>query len=106
MIKLQLDHTGLATLLEDYSRDGITVPTGFSCDGASIPRLCWLWLPKWGRYYEAAIVHDWNYHSKQLTRKQSDTLFLEQMLEDGVLKHRAYIMYACVRIWGKSRWKV
>ena len=104
MIKIQLEGTGNVTLLEDYSRDGITVPAGFTCDGASVPRFFWFWLPRWGRYYGASIVHDWLYSNEIGTRLEADKMFLKQMLEDGVLKHRAHIMYWCVRIGG-PRWK-
>ncbi len=35
----------IAILLEPLTWRGITVPTGFMTDGASVPRILWAWLP-------------------------------------------------------------
>ena len=86
-------------LLEDYSRDGITVPAGFTFDVASVPRLAWWLYPRWGRYAEAALIHDYLCGSKAMPRDQSDKLFYKHMREDGVLLAHAWIMYKCVRVW-------
>lgn len=48
-------------LLEDYvsQNSHVLVPTGFISDGASVPRLLnWLFLPT-GRYFGAALIHDY-----------------------------------------------
>lgn len=43
------------------SGDHIDVAIGFQTDFATIPRLFWVILPKWGRYGNATVIHDWLY---------------------------------------------
>ena len=38
---------------------GIKVPAGFITDGASVPRALWWLFPPTGRYFQAAVVHDY-----------------------------------------------
>jgi len=48
-------------LLQDYTsiNGSITVPEGFITDGASIPRLARNFFSPTGRYFGAAIIHDY-----------------------------------------------
>lgn len=36
----------------------INVPAGYLTDGASVPRAFWSLIPPWGKYGQAAVVHD------------------------------------------------
>lgn len=36
----------------------VTVPAGYLTDGASVPRVFWNVIPPWGKYGQAAVVHD------------------------------------------------
>ena len=113
----------------------VTVPAGFVTDFASIPGLLiailgllgiaaghywgiiWLLLlgilavlaaaslPRWGKYGKAAIIHDWLYHTKQLSRRMSDLIFLEGMeiLSVGYIERTA--MYRAVRWVGWLAWR-
>ena len=50
------------------SGETVDVPAGFQTDIASVPRPFWPWLPRWGRYGNAAILHDycyWEQHHEQ-----------------------------------------
>lgn len=38
---------------------GLEVPDGFVTDGASVPRALWWLFPPTGRYFLAAVVHDY-----------------------------------------------
>ena len=78
----------------------ITVPMGFKTDLASVPRIFWVLLPPFGRYSQAAVIHDFLYHSGQFTRKESDKIFYELMLRYGTYKWKAKIMYRGVRMFG------
>ena len=90
-------------LLEDYSRDGITVPAGFTTDLASTPRITWAFFPRWGRYAEAAVVHDYLcIYGLGYTARQIDAIFYNHMMEDGAATWRAYIMWVAVRTFGKK----
>ena len=78
-------------------------------NGASVPRLFWRLLPRFGtkrlNYFPASVIHDWLYHSKQLDRKESDLIFLEAMLDLNVYKIVAHTMYWAVRIGGRRAWR-
>ena len=105
----------LVTPMQAIANDDLyRVPTGFNCDGASIPRPLW-WLcgsPLVGKYRLAAIVHDAayagdlqvkiddNFTRAKLTRKQADKLFLACMLFAGCNPLRARIKYLAVRLFG------
>lgn len=86
------------------SGETINVPIGFTTDFASIPRLFWIILPKWGRYGNAAVIHDYLYYSQMYSRKRSDGIFLEAM---GVLQVPAWKkepIYWAVRFFGFTAW--
>ena len=92
---------------EQDSDELITVPTGFVTDFASIPRMFWTILPKWGKYGNAAVVHDFLYctQPEQYSRKRADEIFLEAMLVLDVGKCTAKAMYKAVRAFGGPGWK-
>ena len=87
-----------------YSDDAITVPRDFITDFASIPQLLWMWLPYWGKYGKAAVIHDYIYKTKSRTRKEADKIFKEAMIVSGTRKWKASLMYLGVRIGGWMAW--
>jgi hypothetical protein len=87
----------------------IRVPMRFETDGASIPRLLQSFLPTWGRYSRAAVVHDYLYnelrpgtepHPQAPTRQAADAVFREAMAVLGVGVFTRWIMWAAVRAFG------
>ena len=77
-----------------------TVPGGFETDLASVPRLLRSIVSKVDGI-EASIIHDWLYHSREVTRKEADRIFLD--LLDGVVPEwRRRAMYWAVRAFGKG----
>ena len=36
----------------------VSVPAGYLTDGASVPKVFWNIIPPWGKYGQAAVVHD------------------------------------------------
>jgi len=90
----------------------VVVPSHFRTDGASIPRPVWSLIgAPWNvRYGRAAIVHDYLYRQggrlkeQSLTRKQADSLFFDTLIEDGVPKWRAWVMWSAVRAGGWPGW--
>lgn len=82
------------------SGDKVIVPEGFITDFASIPRPLWSFLPPWGKYGKAAIVHDYLYDTAIRTRKDSDSIFLEIMKNSGVNTLIRNIIYYSVRTFG------
>lgn len=103
------DHQKHWRLEQDHVRYNITVPAGFKWNTVSVPRIFLPLIPKWGLYSSAALVHDYiyakrgNINKNTYTRKIADDIFYRIMREDGVGKHKAFIMWLFVRATG---WKV
>lgn len=86
------------------SGDTIEVPVGFQTDFASVPRLLWVFLPKWGTYGNASVIHDWLYWDQSRPRAAADAIFREAM---GVLNVRPLtklLMYQAVHLLGFIAW--
>jgi hypothetical protein len=86
------------------SGDVINVGIGFHTDFASIPRLFWVFLPQWGKYGNAAVIHDFLYWEQPRTRIESDNILLEGMVVLEVAYITRYAIYWAVRIGGWSAW--
>ena len=82
------------------SGDKVVVPIGFVTDFASVPRVFWKILPKWGKYGNAAVVHDYLYSKGNRSRKECDKIFLSGMKVLGVPTWKRYSMYYAVRMFG------
>ena len=87
------------------SKDKITVPAGFVTNFASSPFFVWSFIPSWGKYGKAAIIHDYIYQTKSRTRKEADYIFKEAMLVLSVAKWRVFLMYWGVRLFGWLSYK-
>jgi len=88
-----------------YSKDFVRVPADFVTDFASVPSFLWSFLPSWGRYGKASVLHDYIYQTHCRTRKEADDIFLEAMLVSGTNKHKARLMWLGVRLFGFLAWK-
>lgn len=83
----------------------IIVPKDFMTDFASVPRLPFVFLLTGNTAHRAALIHDYLYTSNQFSRKLSDEIFKEAIVAAGEPEWRANMMYAGVRIGGKSSWE-
>lgn len=83
----------------------ITVPAGFVTDLASIPRVFWNILPPFGRYTEAAVLHDWLYRTHRVPRAGADALLLEAMEVCRVARWQRRVIYIAVRLFGGFAWR-
>ena len=84
----------------ENSGDPIDVAIGFQTHFATIPCLFWVILPKWGRYGNATVIHDWLYWLQTRPRREADAILLEAM---GVLDVTPLVkvaMYWAVRLFG------
>src|SRR5574341_189736 len=88
----------------ENSGDHIGVAIGFQTDFATIPRPFWAILPRWGRYGNASVVHDWLYWVQTRPRREADTILLEAMGVLGVTSLVKYTMYWGVRLFGWRAW--
>ena len=73
-------------------------------DFASVPQFLWFWLPYWGKYGKAAVLHDYLYGSHEVERSIADAIFYEAMLVGGTKKWKARLMYWGVRLFGRMAW--
>lgn len=81
----------------------VAVEAGFLFDGASAPRftLNILGLSRFDpRLILAACVHDKAYRSGCISRKEADVLFYNLLVQGGVTKNKACILYQSVRKFG------
>ncbi len=102
-------------VLDDFtltlSEETVTVPAGFVTDGASVPRFGWVAIPPVGRYFPAALVHDWLYHRHRdlgdasRTREGVDFFFHRIMEAYGVDLGLRDIMLDAVRVAGGPAWE-
>ena len=112
--KLILDpiSNGKAILLQDYiysiNEYDITVFKGFVTDGASVPHsLQWLYNP-YGKYINAAVIHDYlysTYNNTGINRTLSDKIFYFIMKETGIDNRTRRKFYTAVRCFGETSWK-
>jgi hypothetical protein len=79
----------------------ITVPSGFTTDFASVPRLPFLYALFGNIAQEEAVIHDYLYRREGgVTRAQADATFLEAMEVMGKPWHVRWPMYLGVRAGG------
>ena len=114
-------------LVRQFRYKNFTVPVEFVTDFASIPQLLiefigvlfmivaycinnyWLlgigagvvililMLPVWGKYGKAAVLHDYLYQTKLVSRKEADDTFKEAMKELNVAPWKIFCIYWAVR---------
>lgn len=79
-----------------------TVPIGSKTDFASVPRIFIWFLPRYGLYTKAAILHDylWRERAKKghLSWRDADGMFRRAMRELEVPFLRRWIMWGAVRL--------
>lgn len=76
---------------------------GFDTDLASVPRIFWAIYPPFGRYQDAAILHDYLLEETNLLKQTIDILFYKKMKEDGVGLITRFIFYCIVNVVHKKR---
>ena len=99
------------TCVLDTAKDQyVIIPQGFLTDGASVPRMFWSFFPSWGKYGQAACVHDFlceyliiseNGRIRRIERSECDYFFYTLMTEMGIPKWKRLLMY-----WGVSLFRV
>lgn len=100
MIHLKYRGRGFWEVLDGTSVFNIEIPAGFVSDLDSVPRLPLFHTIFKGRTVEAALLHDY-LRSTDLGRKQSDKIFLQAMVAEGVRKRYRLPIYWAVRLFGR-----
>ena len=81
------------------------MPTDFVTDLASIPKLFWNLLPPFGKYTEAAVLHDYLYRTHLVERVDADDILLEAMTLCRVPQWQRLLIYCAVRLFGGIAWR-
>jgi Protein of unknown function (DUF1353) len=99
------------TVLEEFrfvdsSNRTWTVPKGFVFTGGSIPRVTWSLLgsPLDGRASLAAVLHQYYYTVKTVPREFVDRMFYEALVEAGLDKVAAELIYRSATTFGGAAW--
>lgn len=76
----------------------------FYSDGASVPRIFW-WIctPFDARYLKIFEKHDWLY-TIGYDRSAADQILKSELIEAGMSKIKAWIIFLAVRLFGKRHW--
>ncbi|MCP1500645.1 hypothetical protein J2Y86_005352 [Pseudomonas migulae] len=85
----------------------VTVPAGYRTDLASVPRPVWWLVPRDDELARRpAVVHDYIYTNltRKFTKAEADLVFYDALLEEGMPKPLAWLMYTAVRIGGRGNW--
>jgi len=85
----------------------IVVPVGYRTDLASVPRLAWVIVPRDDPMARRpSVVHDYIYTdlTKRFTKAEADQIFYQALLEQGMHKPLAWLMWCAVRIGGRGNW--
>ena len=87
----------------------ISLPEGYSWDGATIPRVWWSIMghPLKQEFRLASLIHDWRCeHAKTgAERMVGDALFLECLERAGLVRWRRVGMWVAVRVWSLFFWR-
>lgn len=89
------------------SRKEIIVPSGYTTDGASIPKIFWWLLSPFENYFKCCVLHDYLcdlFHLNLLERKTCDLIFLEAMSEIDIKPSTKWALYFFVRSYGMLRY--
>ena len=85
-------------LITEVEINGLTIPAGFITDGASIPWGARNNFNPLGQGFIAAVAHDYRYAMKHPAKEAND-LFYRDLLDCGVNKIKAKLMYAAVEVY-------
>ena len=81
------------------------IPSRFLTDGFTMKRWGRSFVPRMnGKYFRAAVLHDWMYVTAYANKKFADKMFYKYLLLLGMPKIQAKIYYYAVRIGGKGNY--
>jgi len=82
----------------------VEVEPRFMTDFASVPPIFRSLVSNWGKYGNAAVLHDYLYWKQCCTRKEADNIFKEAMAVFGVKPLRKWVIYLAVSWFGGFAW--
>ena len=107
--RYEVSHGGVIPLFDvEGSQCRVTVPDGYTFDGASIPRFAWslVGTPFAPELIMAACAHDWlcEHVTTYEQRVIADACFMARLAMDGVPYWRRAAMYLAVRFYARVIW--
>ena len=84
----------------DLLNEKVVVPKGFVTDGATIPWIFRPVFPVWGKWGDAAVLHDWLYRETDYSKRICDNVFNEAMKVLKVCTLKRIIIYLAVKYFG------
>lgn len=88
----------------DVAKQTFVVPKDFRTDLASVPRLPIVFWLTGATSEKAAVVHDWLYSTRTVSRKMADEVLAEASKVMGVPAWRRGLMWLGVRVGGGAYW--
>ena len=85
-----------------------TVPKGFQCDLASVPRWVRSLATPWNQSARPGVWHDCAYRWNEvwrIPRHEADALYRDALIEEGVARWRAWLQMKAVRIGAGAAWE-
>lgn len=85
----------------------VLVPVGYRTDLASVPRLAWRIVPRdHAQARRPAVAHDYIYthQTHRFTKAEADQIFHQALIEEGMGKVLAWLMWCAVRLGGRGNW--
>lgn len=95
-------------IYEDKKGNMHVVPTGYSCDFASVPRLPFAYWFTGNTAHRPAVLHDYYCDTQSIPREDADNLFREAMESIGMPTLRVRMMHRAVATYRKIKgvlWK-
>lgn len=110
--RLRLEKTnGQWRLLHELRYDSplldaqVVVPTGFMTDLASVPRLPFAYWLAGNTSHAPAVIHDFLYRTRMVSRAVADAVLAEAMAAVGEPAWRQGLMWLAVRLFGWLAWR-
>ena len=94
------DEVGQYVVLTDWVWRDVNIKKGFITDLDSVVRIPFIYSNLKGRAVLAPIMHDYLYCTNLKPRKEADDLFYACMLEEGVKRRYALLIWGGVRLFG------
>lgn len=91
-------------ILRPINIEGYVIPSGYTTDGCSSPRLLWSFFPQIDKALHAYILHDYLVDIGH-PWKEATKLFNSSLKACGVGRIKRGVMTITVTLWGKIRSK-
>lgn len=92
-------------LVEDWKTPFFTIGAGFVSDGASIPRILWMFSHPAAEFFEASVFHDYCYKLAIENKAFADDNFCKIALTFGADAWKVKLAGLAVRRIGRGQYK-